>query len=394
MEILILSAHLPSPRTRQAGQKNTYFACEWLARRHGVHLLSFATEPEMDSFHSEDMGLFQSFDFVPVSRRSRASGFLMSPHLPLLAASRRSSPFRAKLRSLLEDRKFDIALLDFTGMLQYSDELKNVPVVGVLEVDLSFRTWESRSRQAGNWVRRILSALEAIRTRRWELERLRRMDFVVSLNPEEGKLIEKLIPGQTIWQLDVWAELGRVEKVGRYCEREPHSLVFWGAMDRQENVDAVCYAAEKILPRIWERQPQVSFCAAGNRPPSWLVDRYRDSLVNVCGYVETPFRLLAEKRVALLPMRLGAGIKVKVLECMAAGLPVVTTPEGAEGIPGVNGIHFLVGKSEQELAECTLALLETPARAGVMGAQARETVLEHHNLKDAFRISKLSFFRG
>jgi glycosyltransferase involved in cell wall biosynthesis len=282
---------------------------------------------------------------------------------------------------VVQDRAFDVALLDFTGMLQYSDELSNVPVVGVLEVDLSFRTWESRSKQPGKWVRRILPALEAIRTRRWELEHLRLMDFVVSLNPEEGKLIEELLPGQTVWQLDVWAELGRDEHVGRYCEREPDSLVFWGAMDRQENVDAVSYAAEKILPRIWERKPQVSFCAAGNSPPSWLVDRHRGSLVNVCGYVETPFRLLADKRVALLPMRLGAGIKVKVLECMAAGLPVVTTPGGAEGIPGKDGIHFLVGKSEQELAEHTMALLERPARAQVMGAQAREHVLENHNFE-------------
>jgi len=381
MEILVLSAHLPSPRSRQAGQKNSYFVCQWLARRHGVNLLSFATEPELESFNSEDMGFFQSFDFVPVNSLSRACGFLAGPHLPLLAASRRSGRFRHKLRSLLRERKFDVALLVYTGMLQYSADLNKVPVVGVLEEDVSFRSWESRSKQSGNWVRGILLALEGIRTRRWELDRLRRMDFVVLVNSEERKLIEKLLPGLNVQLLNPWAELGRYEKIAPYCNRQPNSLVFWGAMDRQENVDAVTYAAEKILPQIWGRRPQVSFCVAGNRPPPWLVDRYRGSRVEVCGYVEKPFRILADKRVALLPMRLGAGMKIKVLECMAAGLPVVTTPAGAEGIPGRDGIHYLVGNSEQELAGLTLALLETPARAEEISVRARENILANHNFE-------------
>jgi glycosyltransferase involved in cell wall biosynthesis len=381
MEILVLSAHLPSPRSRQAGQKNVYFACQWLARGHGVHLLSFASEQELESFHSEDMGFFQSFDFVPVNTLSRAWGFLTGPHLPLLAAARRSGRFRQKLRSLLRERKFDVALLFFTGMLQYSGDLNIVPVVGVVEEDVSFRSWESRSKQSGNWVRGILLAMEAARLRRWELDRLRRMDFVVLVNSGERKLIEKLLPDSNVQLLNPWAELGRHEEIAPYCNRQPDSLVFWGAMDRQENVDAVTYAAEKILPQIWGRRPQVSFCVVGNRPQPWLVDRYCGSRVEVCGYVEKPFRILTDKRVALLPMRLGAGMKIKVLECMAAGLPVVTTRAGAEGIPGRDGIHYLVGNSEQELAELTLSLLEMPERAEEISVLARDNILANHNFE-------------
>lgn len=92
------------------------------------------------------------------------------------------------------------------------------------------------------------------------------MDFVLLHSSEERKLIEKLLSGLTVQRLDVWSELGRGEKIGRYCEREPDSVAFWGAMDRQEHIDAATYAAEKLLPRIWSRRPQVSYCVAGNRP--------------------------------------------------------------------------------------------------------------------------------
>ena len=68
MEILFLSGHLPSPRAQQGGQKTSYYICEFLARKHEVHLLSFVTEDEVQSFRAEDMGIFRSWDLVPVTK--------------------------------------------------------------------------------------------------------------------------------------------------------------------------------------------------------------------------------------------------------------------------------------------------------------------------------------
>ena len=82
MQILFLSAHLPSARARQAGQKTSYHVCEFLARKHGVHLLSFATQAELSDFRPEDMSLFESFDLVPVSNRTRIMGLMRRPGLP------------------------------------------------------------------------------------------------------------------------------------------------------------------------------------------------------------------------------------------------------------------------------------------------------------------------
>src|ERR1700739_2623985 len=127
MKILVLSGHSASPRARQAGQKTSYYICEFLARKHEVHLLSFTTEDEAESFRPEDMKIFRSSDFVPVTNWTRLYGILAAPRLPLSIATRSAQGFRRKVKGLLKGRSYDVAILDHTAMWQYRDMLYSVP---------------------------------------------------------------------------------------------------------------------------------------------------------------------------------------------------------------------------------------------------------------------------
>jgi polysaccharide biosynthesis protein PslH len=385
MQILFLSGHLPSSRARQAGQKTSYHICEFLARRHGLHLLSFATKAELSGFQREDMRLFKSFDLVPVSNGTRMIGLLTGPSLPLVAAVRHSVVFRRKLRNLLRKQIFDAAYLDFTGMMQYRAELMDIPVVAAMEVEVMFRRWESRRKHSGNQLVRALFAWEERRTKHWEIEQLKRVDFALVQSSEEKQLLAELLPAQDVRMIRPWIDLGDDVAVPLPPEREQNSLVFWGAMDRIENVDAVKYATEDVLPAVWAQFADARYYIAGSNPSSGLTRRYAHSRVNVSGFVDRPFEFLATKRVALLPMRLGAGIKVKVLECMAAGLAVVTTPAGAEGVPGRPGEHYLLGSDARELTEAVLALLRSPTRAAEIGRRARLSVCGNHQFTEPLR---------
>jgi glycosyltransferase involved in cell wall biosynthesis len=89
------------------------------------------------------------------------------------------------------------------------------------------------------------------------------------------------------------------------------------------------------------------------------------------GFVDDIGGFLSGMQIALLPIRQGAGVKVKTLECMAAGVAVVTTPVGAEGINAVHGVHFLIGETPQELAKYVIQLLRNPEDARQMGECAR-----------------------
>lgn len=381
MEILFLSAHLPSPRARQAGQKTSYYLCEHLARRHSVHLLGFATENELRFFLPQNMGVFRSWDIVPVTNWRRFRGIITSPNLPLCIASRSSRDFRKKLLQILRAETFDLALLNFTPMLQYRGDLVDIPAVGGIEHDVTFQNWQRRRDQAENLAQRGLIDFEYKRVFRWEVEALTQLDFVIVLNGKDQKLLEPYVAGLPIICTQPWIDYPRERELYASQQREAGSLVFWGAMDRHENIDAALYACQEILPRIVVHSPGVHYYIAGNNPPSRLDRLCTSGNATVCGYVSEPLSFLSSKMVALLPLRLGAGIKIKVLECMAAGLAVVTTAVGAEGIDAEHGVHFLVGNTAQELADYVQDLLSSPSQRERMGMRAREWFLTHYSFE-------------
>jgi glycosyltransferase involved in cell wall biosynthesis len=101
--------------------------------------------------------------------------------------------------------------------------------------------------------------------------------------------------------------------------------------------------------------------------------------IRITGFVDDVQSLMARMSIALLPLRQGAGIKVKTLECLSAGLPVVTTPVGEEGVGGTHGVHYLVAESAEELATHTIRLLQDGAEAIRMGQRAQEFMHQRQN---------------
>jgi polysaccharide biosynthesis protein PslH len=378
MEILFLSGHLPSPRARQGGQKTSYYICEFLARRHGLHLLSFITEDEVQSFRAEDMAIFRSWDIVPVTRWTRLCGVLAAPRLPLSVAARSAEGFRRKLEKMLRDGSYDVTILDHTAMWQYRDMLDSVGMVVGSAHDVVSQLWSRRAANAVRPVWRWLLKREYNRVERWERCALRKLDLVLPHSDKDSRLLCALDPTVPQCPIQPWHATAP-DTNPSVRTREPLSVVFWGAMNRSENVDAVRFAITEIIPRIRAQVPEFRFVVAGSHSDSVIeLKEPQSSNVVVTGYVEDIYGLLSRMQVALLPLRLGAGIKIKTLECMAAGVAVVTTPIGIEGIGGMHGKDYLVGESPDELASHVVRLLNSPAECEALGESARKVVRSEH----------------
>jgi hypothetical protein len=149
--------------------------------------------------------------------------------------------------------------------------------------------------------------------------------------------------------------------------------VWVGGMNDAYNCEAVKYFASAILPRVRDEVPNFRWRVVGRDPPKLLVDLAANpkSGIELVGFVEDIICEYAGAAIVLVPLTSGGGTKLKVLEAMAMGRAVVTTPIGAEGIVVRDGVEMEIADSAAEFARKTVRLLLDPQRAALIAAAAR-----------------------
>jgi polysaccharide biosynthesis protein PslH len=383
MNILFVSGHLPSPNSRQAGQKVSYHLCRFLAGRHRADLLSFATAAEYKSCDPGAMEIFATREVVPITTARRLLGLAHAPALPLAVAARNQHSFRDTISSAVRSNGHDVVLFDNMAMWQYAGDVSSgIFRVGIAQ-DVLSQLW---TRRAETWqgLGAFAACVEAQRLRRWEANTLRQLDLVCALNQKDSRLLSALAEDVPQCVLQPWFSRP-LEVNSASPAKDDNSIVFAGAFDRSENVDAAAFAVTEILPRVAAEVPNVELHLVGaacEKLPRRVAMHPR---VRVGGFVPDLQAFLARMQIALLPLRLGAGVKIKVLEAMAGGLALVTTPVGAEGIEAQNDVHFLVGNTAEELARHAIALLQNPSLRVQLGERAREFIQNNYDFEKSAR---------
>jgi O-antigen biosynthesis protein len=148
-------------------------------------------------------------------------------------------------------------------------------------------------------------------------------------------------------------------------------LLFIGGFEHTPNVDAALTLVRDVMPLVWSELPDIPVTIVGADPPP-EIEELRSALVEVTGWVRDLDPLLDSSIAMVAPLRYGAGMKGKVTQSLAAGLPVVTTAIGAEGLGAINGEHVLTGESSEELAAQILRLLGDPVMWQKLSRQGQE----------------------
>jgi O-antigen biosynthesis protein len=160
----------------------------------------------------------------------------------------------------------------------------------------------------------------------------------------------------------------------RNTGREPLTMLFLGSFRHDPNRIAVEWFLAHVMPLIVERQPDAKLVLAGSDPPP--AHAYADfaGAVRMLGYVDDVREPLGRYSVFVCPILSGSGVRVKLLEAYAAGIPVVSTRVGAEGLAGKDGEFCALADDPAGFAERVLALFDQPAAAAQMAARARAEV--------------------
>jgi glycosyltransferase involved in cell wall biosynthesis len=158
---------------------------------------------------------------------------------------------------------------------------------------------------------------------------------------------------------------------------EPLSLVFTGAMNYLPNADGIGYFLREIFPIIRKEIPEVHVSVVGSGPPKWL-ERLADSNVTVTGYVNDVRPFVHRASVYVVPLRMGGGTRLKVLEAMAMKKPVVTTSIGCEGIDVVHNESALIADDPNEFAAAVIELVRNDRRRASIVDRGYDVVREKY----------------
>jgi glycosyltransferase involved in cell wall biosynthesis len=222
--------------------------------------------------------------------------------------------------------------------------------------------------------------MRAFERRLWRL-----FDRVIYLSEEEAAIVRELEPAAAARSVVPYSYETFVER-----ETAPRSdtILFVAGFAHAPNVDAAEFLVYQVLPLIQARHPGAKVALVGSHP-DWAVSALASPDVEVTGWVseEDLMQRYRRSRVAVAPLRFGAGVKGKVVQALQQGLPVVVTPVGAQGIPGLDRI-VPVREEPQEIAAAVLTLLADDA-AWMAQSVAQSRFAEAHYSRAAMRVSLL-----
>jgi glycosyltransferase involved in cell wall biosynthesis len=385
VRILLLTQVVPAPP--DSGPKiKTNNVLRVLAQRHEVHLVSFVRSAEEAANAASLAPLCRAgVTTVPLTRsRWRDLGYLARSLVtgqPFLIERDASAAMRAAIARLLREQRFDAVHADQLSMAQFALDL---PLLRVL--DEHNAVWTIVRRAAAGLAlgpRRLMAELEWRKLRAYEGKLCRQFDAVTVVSEQDrADLAEGAGPGFDPLIIPIAVDADGLAFEPR--SRDARHVVSVATMFYPPNVEAVHWFATEAFPAIRRARPDVEFRVVGSRPPAHIVDLAAGgSGVVVTGYVPDLQPILRESAVMVVPLLSGSGMRVKILEAFARGIPVVSTTIGVEGIDAVPGKHLLVADQPADFAAAVLRLIEHPAEAARLAGAARQLLEERYDWRSA-----------
>jgi glycosyltransferase involved in cell wall biosynthesis len=263
-----------------------------------------------------------------------------------------------KLRKMLERVSPDIVHVDALGLAQY------LPIIGSPGRVLNHHDVESckielRARKTRNVLLRSYFKIEARKLAAAERRWCPQFDVNAVVSEDEGHVLSQACPGLRVRVVPNGVD---TEYFTPRADPGTRTILFCGSMDMHPNQEAMEYFLRQIWPRIVAQAPNVNLQVVGRKPPMWLYEVVRtDHRVQVTGFVDDVRPYFQGAAVCICPILSGGGTRLKILDSLAMGVPVVATSFAASGLSLEHGKHLLLADTEQQFADDVRQLLTTPA---------------------------------
>ena len=355
MRILFLAPVVPWPLTEGRNLRN-FHLLRILAERHEVELLCGSFDTGRSDLPSEVAALVEFGEVVPWPERPLAARLLdMGRSVPDIWQAYASDRLVDKARARHATKPFDcVHVAGFEMMGTWNRVRDRLParVPYVLdEPNIEYSLRESMQADEALSVAeipyRLYNHLQTHRTKHHETGAWRHAWHVSTVSPEDRDHVLEHIPAHRVSLVPNCLDVRSLPTIERNSVR-PHSLLFMGKMDYRPNVTGVTWFCREAMPVLRERFPDASLTILG-RDPSANVRALNDMPgVTVTGYVESLVPYLEQAATFVVPLFQGGGTRFKVLETLAAGIPLVSTNQGIAGLPLENETHCLLADNTND----------------------------------------------
>lgn len=387
MNILILSPFFPYP-LNSGGKIRVFNIIKYLSKKHRVTLAC------LSAGKTEDFGPLKEIcdEVVCVERRQNLAKdltvFLFGSE-PFNYVRYSSSDLTSALHGLLQRKAFDIVQIEFSMMWQYAGIFKGIPVV--LDAhNIEYEIIRQIKDTCGNPIKKILYSLEEKKLRYKEEEAWKECNLCLAVSDKERDVIASFLDSRDrVVTIPNGVDLSRFEFMPK--ESTDKRLLFIGGMDYTPNLDSALYLLNDILPTIKSKVPDIKLDVVGRE--LWRIPG-RESFKGVEFHEDVPDVLpyFRKADILLVPLRYGAGTRVKIVEGMAAGVPIVSTSKGCEGTYVKHAEHILIADSPDEFASSVQRLLDNAELRRSITLNARRLVEERYSWERLVR--EMSEFWG
>jgi glycosyltransferase involved in cell wall biosynthesis len=371
MKILWICPFFLHPTDRGA-QIRTLGTLKELHKRHEIHFAALNAPQNLEGPQrsSEYSTCHFSVEHSAPSRRSlgiipQLVGSIVST-MPMAVSRYYSREFKQEIDALIAAEYYDSIVCDF---LAAAPNLRDLGQSVLFQHNVETTIWQRHVERSRSLLKRLFFQMQARKMEAYERQICRAAKHVIAVSDLDASRMKAMFGIETVTSVPTGVDLEYFAPRGPAFHMS--DIVFCGSMDWLPNVDAVVYFLSEVLPLIRDKLPGATFTIAGRSPDSSVLKAV-EGLAGVCvtGKVDDMRPYLWGAKISIVPIRIGGGTRLKIYECMAAGIPVVSTTVGAEGLRHRDGEDIVLADDPGGFAAACVRLLSDDAVRGTIAHNA------------------------
>lgn len=385
MEVLYISMVKPYKNVPNGGGQTFYYYINALSKCEDINITLISKMLDNEDGNSDIKGV----KFVPIYNKKLSLRHPITIITDIFSKinpyNKRGITLRKSIYSQIEnvlkniEKEPDVVILEFTQMVLMIDVIKKYfPNARIFasEHDVSFLRCKREYENEKNILKKLYRKILFKTMLKNEVEALKKCDLVMPHNEKDKRLLMDVgIKEEKIFTLIPNYKICKVSR-----KNVVKDILFYGAMNRKENYESAIWFAQKVMSLFEDKD--IRFIIAGANPTDELQKLQSENII-VTGYVEDVSKYFESCICMVAPLISGAGIKIKVIEAMAAGVPVLTNDIGIEGIPAIDGMEYFHCNNPDDYVTIIEKMLSKEIDIEMISSIAMK-IVDKFNLQDSF----------